>query len=304
MTAPILSQKAAQQLLVDIENIGLPLDQISLVNLCDAKEGIYGGPGLPRRPVQAQFQKIKKLSARGYRRLLAHHNITPGPATLAAQQQDQATAQDTDEESLLVLSDDEIADEKSSDDEDAQDTDDEDIDEEDIDSDLASAFGSCTMSSPQKTPNKKLFSPSPSRASSHANDSALDALDFRRQWGTKSHPYITLADPSHPERNFPFDVISFEGVEHENHEHKGIHIRMAVASPDMNSFQAFIPSSKEFPRLALLIGRAVMVKGPSRSFGNSDAELYHEKGVECPVTKTAHEKTDTAIKAVPSRQTS
>jgi hypothetical protein len=39
MTAPILSQKAAQQLLVDIENIGLPLDQTSLVDLCDAKEG-------------------------------------------------------------------------------------------------------------------------------------------------------------------------------------------------------------------------------------------------------------------------
>jgi hypothetical protein len=222
MTTPILSQKAAQQLLADIENIGLPLDQMSLVHLCDAKEGIYGGPaGLPRRPVQARFQKIKKLSARGHRRLLAHHNITPGPAALAAQQQDQATAQDTDEESLLVLSDDEIADEKSSDDEDAQDTDDEDIDEEDIDSDLASTFGSCTMSSPQKTPNKKLFSPSPSRASSptnmtpsstedydmHANDSALDALDFRRQWGTKSHPCITLADPSHPERNFPFHII-------------------------------------------------------------------------------------------------
>jgi hypothetical protein len=40
VTAPILSQKAAQQLLADIENIGLPLDQMSLVDLCDAKEGM------------------------------------------------------------------------------------------------------------------------------------------------------------------------------------------------------------------------------------------------------------------------
>jgi hypothetical protein len=36
----------------------------------------------------------------------------------------------------------------------------------------------------------------------------------------------------------------------------------------------------------------------------SNAGLYHETGVDCQVTKTAHEKTDTAIKADPNRQTS
>jgi hypothetical protein len=64
-----LSQKVEQTLLADIENTGLPLDQVSLVDFCNAKEGIYGAPGKSRRPVQKRFQKIKELTARGYRRL-------------------------------------------------------------------------------------------------------------------------------------------------------------------------------------------------------------------------------------------
>ncbi len=107
-----LSQKLERSLLADIESTGLPLEQVSLVDLCNAKEGIYGAPGKSRWPVQLRFQKIKELTARGYKRLLVRHNITPGPATLAAEQQeiaqelpDQATTQDAEEE--LVLSDDE-----------------------------------------------------------------------------------------------------------------------------------------------------------------------------------------------------
>jgi hypothetical protein len=316
-----VSQKVEQTLLADIENTGLPLDQVSLVDLCDAKEGIYGAPGKNRRPVQLRFQKIKELTARSYRRLLAKHSITPGPATLAAVQQeqaqelpDQATAQDADEE--LVLSDDEelvLSD-----------------DDEDIDIHLANALGSISIQSksaskmytPEKPPTKTvMFSPTsgaspgqsttdtmPSSTEDHATycddaDPSVDALDFRHQFGTKSHPYIILADPSHPERNSPFDITSFEGVEYNDYDHNGFHIRMAVASPDMNDWKAFIPSSKEFPKLASLIGRAVVVKGPSRNYWMTDAEMYHQKA-ECQVTKTAHEKTDTAIEADPDRQKS
>jgi hypothetical protein len=320
-----ISHIVEQTLLADIENTGIPLDQLSLVDICDAKEGIYGAPGRSRRPVQLRFQKIKELTPRNYRKLLAKHNITPGPATLAAKQQEPAqelpdqasTAQESEEE--LVLSDDE---EEVTTDED-----------KDIDIDLASAFQrisvkskSSEMFSPEKTPTKNaMFSPTsgaspvgqstadmtPSSTEDHTTttayddtDPAIDALDFRRQCGTKSRPYIILADPSHPEHNFPFDITPFEGVEYNDYDHNGFHIRMAVASPDMNAWQAFIPSSKEFPKLASLIGRAVMVKGPSRNYWMSDAEMYHKKGIDCQVTKTAHEKTDTAIKADPNRQTS
>jgi hypothetical protein len=71
----------------------------------------------------------------------------------------------------------------------------------------------------------------------------------------------------------------------------------------MNAWKAFIPTSKEFPKLAPFIGGAVMVKGPSRSYWMSDAEMYHQKG-DCQITKNAHEKTNTAIKMDPNRQTS
>jgi hypothetical protein len=238
MTA--LSQKVHQSLLADIENTGLPLDQISLVDLCDAKEGIYGVPGKNRRPVQLRFQKIKELSAGSYRRLLTKHDIPFGPATLAAKQQeqaaglpDQATAEDADE--VLVLSDEETF------------TD----DDEDIDIELASAFGgisikskSSKMPSPEMTPTKNVMFDSgassgqsttntmPSSTEDHAassddSDPALDVLDFRRQWGTQSCPYIILARPSHPEHNSPFDIHSFIGIEYNDYEHQGFHIPRA-----------------------------------------------------------------------------
>jgi hypothetical protein len=316
-----LQQKVERTLLEDLEKTGLPLDQISLVDICDAKEGIYGAPGKSRRPVQLRFQKIKDLTARSYRKLLYKHNITPSPPTLAAEAQESLDHQD-DKDS--IDNDDDEDDEDEEDDED----DEEDEEDDNTTADLSRAFASISiksskMFSPEKTPNKKaLFSPttgvsSPGHfitdiAATSLTDSssgddvdlALDTLDFRHQGGTKSRPYITLADPSHTEQNFPFDITPLEGVEFNNYEHNGFHIRMSVAAPDMNAWKAFIPSAKEFPKLAALIGRAVMVKGPSRSFWMRDAAIYHKKGVDCPVTKTAHEKTDTAIKEDPSRQTS
>ena len=303
-----LSQKAEQQLLADIENAGLPLDQMSLVDLCDSKEGICGAPGLPRRPVQLRFQKIKELTSRGYRRLLAQHSISPGPATLAAAQQD------TDEDELVL-----------SDDEEEVTTDD-----EDIDIDLSSAFGSMKMCSPEKTPTKTptkkvLFLPTASVPSpdmtlssteDHADaancdwgaDPALDAtLDFRRQTGTKSHPRIVLADPDYAAHNCPFDVAPIENVEHNNHQRDGFHVVIPVALPDMHRWEGIIPSKKEFPNLAPLLGRVIVIKCPSRDFWQRRATRHHHAGkgkVDCPITKTQHEKTDTAIKGDPDRQTS
>jgi hypothetical protein len=194
-----LSQKVHQTLLADIENTGLPLDQILLVDLCTAKEGVYGAPGKNRQPVLLQFQKIKELTACSYRRLLAKHGITPGPATLAAKQQeqaaklpDQATAQDAN--AVLVLSDEEMITDNN----------------KDINIELASAFGgisikskSSKMPSPKMTPTKKgMFSAGtslgqsttnmvPSSTEDHAafsddSNPPVVALDLRRQWGTQS----------------------------------------------------------------------------------------------------------------------
>jgi hypothetical protein len=48
----LISSKVEKTLLQDIEEIGLPLDTISLVNVSDKTEGIFGAPGKARRPVQ------------------------------------------------------------------------------------------------------------------------------------------------------------------------------------------------------------------------------------------------------------
>jgi hypothetical protein len=100
-------QKIERTLLGDLEATGRSLDKISLVDLCDENEFIYGSPGKSRRPVQARFGKIKKLTPRGYRRLLAKHNINAGPATLAAQAQAPSEDEESDDEEEEVLSDDE-----------------------------------------------------------------------------------------------------------------------------------------------------------------------------------------------------
>jgi hypothetical protein len=209
-----------------------------------------------------RFQKIKELAPRSYRRLLAKHSITPGPATvLAAKQQeqakelpDQATAQDADE--VLVLSDEE--EEAITD------------DDEDIDIDLASAFEgisikskSSKMSSSEKTPTKNVMVSSnsvsslgqsttdtmPSSTEDHAassddSDPALDVLEFRCQWATHTCPIIILARPSHPERNIPFDVHSLEGMEHTRLQSQGVHYQDRHRLARQEGLKGFHPELK------------------------------------------------------------
>jgi hypothetical protein len=69
----------------------------------------------------------------------------------------------------------------------------------------------------------------------------------------------------------------------------------------MAAWKAFIPSLKKFPKLAPLIGRVVLVKGPSRNFWLSNADIYYDD-TECQITKLAHVMTNTAIKLDPNRQ--
>jgi hypothetical protein len=228
----------------------------------------------------------------------------------AAKLPDQVTAQDADK--VLMLSDKETITDGN----------------DDIDIELASAFRdisikskSSKIPSPKMTPTKNVMFNSgaslgqsttdtmPSSTEDHAassddSDPALSVFDFRRQWGTQSCPHIILARPSHPEHNSPFDIHSFTGIKYNDYEYKGFHIRISIALPDMNAWKAFIPTSKEFPNLAPLIGRAVMVKGPSRSYWMSNAGMYNQQKGGCQITKNALEKTDAVIKADPSRQMS
>ena len=79
----VLDSDTEEHLLRDIERKGLPLAQVSLVDICDADPAVYGRSGKPRRPVQQRWGKIKRLKPRGYLALLKKYKIPPSPATLA-----------------------------------------------------------------------------------------------------------------------------------------------------------------------------------------------------------------------------
>jgi hypothetical protein len=80
----VLNSDTEEHLLRDIERKGLPLEQVSLLDICDANIAVYGRSGQPRREVQQRWGKIKKLQPCSYLALLKKHKIPPSPATLGA----------------------------------------------------------------------------------------------------------------------------------------------------------------------------------------------------------------------------
>ena len=65
----------------------------------------------------------------------------------------------------------------------------------------------------------------------------------------------------------------------------------------------FIPDPREWPKLAPLLGRIIMLKGPALPFSHRYHKLYHRQGkVGCDLAKKMHEKTEGDIKNDASRQ--
>jgi hypothetical protein len=79
---PPISETLEKALLTDIEQKGLPFDQISLVQLCDKRQLIYGEPSTTlRRAIQKHYTKLKNRTPRNYQKLLLKYSIVPGPFT-------------------------------------------------------------------------------------------------------------------------------------------------------------------------------------------------------------------------------
>jgi hypothetical protein len=79
----LISENLEKHLLDDIEQKGLPFDDVSLALLCDNKELICGGPSSDlRRSIQKHFNGVRLRAARNCQKLLLKHNITP-PGPLA-----------------------------------------------------------------------------------------------------------------------------------------------------------------------------------------------------------------------------
>jgi hypothetical protein len=328
MAPAIISELLEKSLLEDIEQKGLPFDQISLVQLCNDKELIYGPPSSAlRRKIQKHFNKLKNRTPSNYQKLLVKYSIVPGPFTFhrLREADDSPTKIPVKEPTIDDIEEETIEETPCIDEASIESASESSIDESSID--IARQLETLSiqgpprimMTTPSRTPPRKkapsIASPgfaspifaSPLRPSldetsltgeEERDDVGYTILDFLHQNGTKDQPYIVMADPNFPEQNGNFDITRLEDIEHNDYEHQGFHIRLSIDLPDYSGWEAFIPNPNDYPSLLPLYGRIIMFKGPSRPFWLRDHTRYHadNKKIDCQVTRKAHEKAETAIK--------
>jgi hypothetical protein len=72
---------------------------------------------------------------------------------------------------------------------------------------------------------------------------------------------------------------------------------------DYMEYKMFVPGPFEFPSLLPLLGRVVVVKGPSLPYSFRSGHFYHRQGkITCQKTAAAHKKLDGQIGANLERQ--
>ena len=135
------------------------------------------------------------------------------------------------------------------------------------------------------------------------HDNAYNIFDFKRQNGRKDFPYIVMVNSDNSERNSIFCITRFVDKEINNFKYNGYHIRLSIDLPDYDAYEMFFPDYNEFPMLRELHGRAVIVKGPSRSYWFRGIEKYYRQDkITCQNTRDAHEKHDSAVVDNPIRE--
>jgi len=71
---------------------------------------------------------------------------------------------------------------------------------------------------------------------------------------------------------------------------------------DFSGYSMFIPHPNDFPHLSDLLGRVLMIKGPSLPFTFRSARFYHrQKKVKCNKTEEAHERLEGQMEAQSAR---
>ncbi len=72
---------------------------------------------------------------------------------------------------------------------------------------------------------------------------------------------------------------------------------------DYTEYKMFVPGPYELPHLLPLLGRVVVVKGPSLPYSFRSWNFYHrQRNIPCEKTSSAHKKLDGQIGANPERQ--
>jgi hypothetical protein len=94
-------------------------------------------------------------------------------------------------------------------------------------------------------------------------------------------PISSQVDPEWPERHQEFDVEYVQRIKHGDYVRSGYHIRTEVGLKDKDLWSAVMYQGAGFEN------RAVLVKGPCRSFWYDKIEDYHRRGF-CNETKDSH----------------
>ena len=125
----------------------------------------------------------------------------------------------------------------------------------------------------QKDVLKRLLMPS-----AHSSD----FLSAPKTTGSEDDPHIIHVDVKFPERNREFNIKRVQQMEDKAISVNGFLIRKTIPPPNANYWKAYIPT-----RLKHLKKRAIMVKGPSRSYWYRDNVHCKQAANRCTATETA-----------------
>jgi len=115
--------------------------------------------------------------------------------------------------------------------------------------------------------------------------------------GSATNPWTVLANVDYPERNLIFDIVHVKRIEYGGWAREGIDIRTEVGLTDVHHWSAWMEQNCE----AEYKGRAVIIRGKSRSSTYDEVESYHRNGKFADL-KAIHKQTTEKLKKNPARQ--
>jgi hypothetical protein len=292
-----------KQLCDDIKRSCRPRNEINLASICNKHPNIYGDPASDeRRAVQRKFDLLKRKTIQQYAHFLDKLELPHGAATLRELRRAAFNSVDSPPSTSTATG------ATTTNDNDSNETNNKTNDKtnDDTTGQLATIVANLSIveppaaATPVKTPTppfvggflspnrfltpNNMLSPPPSvTASSEISDNSP---------GSRNSPHIIDVDTAHPERNREFFVQYVDNLEHNSHIRSVFHIRCTTAVQDCDLWEATIHGTES---------RKILVKGPSRDWWLTKAELYNTQ-FTCDATKNAHLATGLAIARHETRQ--
>ena len=125
---------------------------------------------------------------------------------------------------------------------------------------------------------------------------SADPLSAPKTTGSEDDPHIIHVDIKFPERNREFDIERVQRMEDKAISVNGFLIRKTIPPPDANYWKAYVPTRPKHVKK-----RAIMVKGPSRSYWYRDNVHCKQAANQCTATETALLATVLDINDAPER---